>query len=251
MTHETPGSSSSPPSTLVRVATGHVVSSSSMVSRAFLADTWRGIVVAGSDGDHWLASTLDALAPDEQGLLIRGEEDAGLPRAYAKATLTKIVMTWGAVDDMAEITLANPRVVQHPGGAPIGVVSLERSGEFASHIEAGTDPSCHGLAGVDSAVAACEVETLLDSGGGSYWPVSRQAWPSPISGSSFLDQPGAVALDVALAREDSGSPVFGGGKAGRVLHGVVRPVAANVAMLLPTHLIAETVAHARADDGLS
>ncbi len=47
----------------VRITTGHVVSSSSMVSRAYLTDEWRGIVVEDADGALWLAATLDALAP--------------------------------------------------------------------------------------------------------------------------------------------------------------------------------------------
>lgn len=253
MAHEVSGSLSSPYSTLVRVVTGHVVSSSSMASRAYLADSWRGIVV-DADGAPWLVCTGEALAPDEEGLLIRGEAESGLPRAYAKATLTKIVVAWmgsgGPADEPIEITIANPRVVHHPSGASIGVVSLDRNGEFAQHLEAGTGPSLHALTNADVAPDAYDVETLIDTGDGSYWPVSRPAWPSAISGSDFLGQTGTTALDIALADEDAGCPAFGRGDSERLLLGMVRPVGTNVAMLLPTHLIAETVAHAQAGGGL-
>ncbi len=226
-----------------------------MVSRAYLTDSWRGIVVLAPDRGHWLVCTLDALSPDEEGLLIRGEAEGGLPHAYAQATLTKIVVAWmgggGPADEPIQTTLANPRVVQHPEGASIGVVSLDRNREFVQHIEAGTGPSLHALGGTDSDPGGFDIETLLDAGDGSYWPVSRLAWPSSVSGRDFLGQPGALALDVALAGEDAGSPAFGRGESGRVLRGVVRPVGTRVAMLLPTHLIAETVAHAHAGDGLN
>lgn len=254
MGHEAQGIPTSPSSMVVRVITGHVVSSGSMVSRAYLADSWRGIVVAAPDGSRWLVCTLDALAPDEEALLIRGEEESGLPRAYAKATLTKIVIGWfgsgGPTDEPIEITVANPSVVQHPEGAPIGVVALDRSRDFTQHLEAGTGPWLYVLTDTDSAPERFDVETLFDTGDGSSWPVNRVAWPSPVSGGDFLGQPGVMALDVALTDEDAGSPAFGSGDAGRVLMGVVRPVGSNVAMLLPTHLIAETVAHAQAGDGL-
>lgn len=254
MGYEAPGIPTSPSSMLVRVITGHVVSSGSMVSRAYLADSWRGIVVAAPDGTHWLACTLDALAPDEEGLLTRGEAESGLPRAYARATLTKIVVAWNSTDGPAgepiEITVANPRVVHHPSGASIGVVSLDRHREFVQLLEAGTGPTCHGLVHAESTVDGFDIETLLDAEDGSSWPVDRVAWPSPMSGGDFFGQPGALALDVALTDEDAGSPAFGRGDSDRVLQGVVRPVSRHVAMLLPTHLIAETVAHAQADDGL-
>ncbi len=254
MGYEASGIPTSLSSTLVRVVTGHVVSSSSMVSRAYLADSWRGIVVTAPEGTHWLACTFDALAPDEESLLIRGEAQSGLPRAYARATLTKVVVGWsgsgGPTDEPIEITVANPSVVQHPEGAPIGVVALDRSRDFAQHLEAGTGPWLHILSNTDRAPERLDVETLLETGDGSTWPVNRAAWPSPLSGGDFLGQPGAMALDVALTDEDAGSPAFGSGDDGRVMLGVVRPVGPNVAMLLPTRLIAETVAHAQAGDGL-
>lgn len=239
---------------LVRVITGHVVSSSSMVSRAYLADSWRGIVAVDADGGHWLVCTLDALAPEAEGLLIRGEEESGLPRDYAKVTLTKVVVAWnstgGPAAEPIEVTIANPRAVHHPDGASIGVVALDRSREFTQYLEAGTGPWLHILTDTDSVPDRFDVETLFDTGDGSSWPVNRVAWPSPVSGGDFLGQSGVMALDVALTDEDAGSPAFGSGDAGRVLMGVVRPVGSNVAMLLPTHLIAETVAHAQAGDGL-
>ena len=240
MGHEAPGIPTSPSSTLVRVVTGHVVSSSSMVSRAFLADAWRGIIVADAVGDHWLVCTLDALAPEQEGLLIRGEAESGLPRAYAKAALTKVVVAWigggGPSGEPVEITIANPRVVPHPGGASIGAVSLSRIREVAQHLEAGAGPSVHALTDADVAPDRYDIETLLDAGDGSYWPVGRVAWPSPVSGSEFLGQSGATALDVALDGADAGSPAFARGDSGRVLLGIVRPVGPSVAMLAdPPH----------------
>lgn len=224
-----------------------------MVSRAYLTDEWRGIVVGDSDGGHWLVCTLDALAPDSEGLLLRGEAESGLPREYAKATLTKIVISWmgfgGPNDELFEITITNPRVFVHPDGASIGAVSLARGSGFPEYADAGTSPRCYDLTGADNAVGDVEIETLLDADD-SVWPVRRRAWLSSVSGSGFLGQTGAVALDVALDDRDAGSPVFGFSGPDTSLRGVVRPVGAHVAMLLPTHLIAETVAHAQAGDGL-
>ena len=117
---------STPASSLVRVVTGHVVSSSSMVSRAYLTDSWCGVVVSDDDGGYWLAATLDALAPDEETLVIRGEAERGPPRAYGRASLVKIMVSWGTASDSGEgsveVIVANPRVTKHPGGASIGVV---------------------------------------------------------------------------------------------------------------------------------
>ena len=247
-------SPSSPSPALVRVVTGHVVSSGSMVSRAYLTDEWRGIVVADSDNGRWLVCTFDALAPDPEGLLVRGEEESGLPREYAKATLTKVVMSWmgagGSSDEPFEITITNPRVAVHPDGASIGVVSLDRSRDFAEHVDAGTGPRCHDLAWTDAAVGDFEIETLLDAGDDSFWPVRRRAWLASISGTGFLGAAGAVALDIALDERDAGSPAFAFGMPDSLLRGIVRPVGANVAMLLPARLIEETVTHAQAGDGL-
>ncbi len=262
MGQEAPGITTSPPSTLVRVVTGHVVSSNSMVSRAYLKDSWRGIVAADAGGGHWLVCTLDALAPDEEGLLIRGEAEGGPPRAYAKATLTKIVVSWAATAGQAaddeEITLANPRVVRHPRGASIGVVFLDRNREYARQLQDGKSPAIHVIAtdgtGSDRALSLddtpFDVDVLLAQNDGPAWPVRRRAWLSGISGDGFLGQPGTRALDLALAAADSGSPAFVHETPdSAMLAGVVRPVGAHVAMLLPASLIAETIAHAREGDG--
>ena len=225
-----------------------------MVSRAYLTDEWRGIVVRGSDGGHWLVCTLDALAPNSEGLLVRGEEESGLPREYAKATLTKIVMSWmgagGPNDEQIEFTITNPRVSVHPDGASIGVVSLDPNSVFAGHMDAGTGPRCYEVAVADEAVGEFEIEMLVVAGDDSFWPVRRRAWASLISGTGFLGEAGAVALDVAIDDRDAGSPAFEFGRSDSMLQGIVRPVGANVAMLLPARLIEETVTHAQAGDGL-
>ena len=247
---------SAPASSVVRIVTGHVVSSSSMVSRAYLTDSWRGVVVADDDGGYWLAATLDALAPDEDTLVIRGEVEGGPPRAYGRASLVKIMLSWGTAPDSAEgseeVIVANPRVTKHPGGASIGVVPLERNRDFAEHIRGGSGPVCFRVSTPHSIVDdsadinndSVEVETLACSDDGSYWPVRRRAWFSEISGADFLGQPGALALDLALEHVDAGSPAFSHGEPSEVLRGIVRPVGAHISMLLPLHLIAETVAHA-------
>ena len=186
--------------------------------------------------------------------MYKRQEESGLPREYAKATLTKIVISWmgpgGPSDEPIEITIANPRVFVHPDGSSIGVVSLDRKTGFAGYVDAGTGPRCHDLAGTDATVGDFEIETLFDAGDDSFWSVRRRAWPSSISGTGFLGQAGALALDVAIDDRDAGSPAFGFGEPDFVLHGVVRPVGAHVAMLLPTRLIEETVTHAQAGDGL-
>lgn len=229
------------------------------MSRAYLTDSWRGVVVIDADGGHWLATTLDALAPDEEAMVLRGEAEGGPPRAYGSVSLVKILMSWGTssgeTDQPVEIAIANPRVIRHPGGASIGMVPLERNRDFAEQVRRGSGPVCHSIAGIDSTVGylaqleidRVDVETLLCSDDGSCWPVRRRAWFSSMSGTGFLGQPGATALDLSVERTESGSPAFSYGESPPPFLGIVRPAGAHVAMLLSSRLIAETVAHAKTD----
>ena len=56
---------------LVRIEVGHLVSSSSMVSRAYLSDGCFGVVVDDGEGGPWLVSALSFLAPDPDELRVR------------------------------------------------------------------------------------------------------------------------------------------------------------------------------------
>ncbi len=236
----------------VRITTGHVVSSSSMVSRAYLTDEWRGIVVEDADGALWLAATLDALAPDPEPLLARGEEEGGLPREYARASLYKVSIGWGAGGgedaDGGEIDVTNPVVHMHPGGASVGLISLAKQSVLADRVAAGNGPQPLELHDNDRGAKHdrsenIEVATLFAADDGTYWPVRRQAWLASAPGSDFLGQP-AVAIDVALQPHDAGSPVYSIDEPTPAFVGLARPVGANVSMLLPAGLIAETLADA-------
>ncbi|MEN8233485.1 MAG: hypothetical protein ABFR89_01000 [Actinomycetota bacterium] len=244
---EQPTSTSSPFDSLVRIVTGHTVSSSSMVSRAYLTDSWRAVLVTTGDGDLWLAATLDALGPDAEQLLARGEENGGPPAKYAAAALVKVSVSWGDVAGRpasgGEAHVANPRVVKHPGGASIGVVSLAKARDLAQAIQEGTGPVPLTLGPAKTHDdAKFDVTTLFPADDGRFWPVTRKARRASDPTGDFLDQPGAVALDLRLDAHDAGSPAFSGDEASPAFRGLVRPVGADLAMLLPSRLIRETIA---------
>ncbi|MEN8113379.1 MAG: hypothetical protein ABFS21_03235 [Actinomycetota bacterium] len=236
---------------LVRIVTGHSVSSSSMVSRAYLTDSWRAVLVNTVDGGLWLAATLDALGPDTEQLLARGEANGGPPANHAAAALVKISVSWGDAAGRSvsggEAHVANPKVVRHPGGAAIGVVSLAKARDLNQEILAGTGPMPITLEQASPCDdAEFDVVTLHPADDGRFWPVTRKARRASDPAVDFLDQPGAVALDLRLDAHDAGSPAFSGGGSSPVFRGLVRPVGESLAMLLPSRLIRETIASAGA-----
>lgn len=255
---EQPTSAPSPFDSLVRVATGHVVSSSSMVSRAYVTDSWRAVVVDVGGGDPWLVATLDAFGPDTAGLLARGHAKGGPPPEYSGATLVKVSLFWGdtagRAGSIGEAHIANPKIVRHPGGASIAALSLARVRGFGSsdRDESGqvplpltlddTDPP--GLVEDDE----FDVLTLFQPDEGPYWPVTRRSRRVSEPGSDFLGQSGVIGLDLRLEPSDAGSLVMSIGGSPPEFRGLARAVGLDLAMLLPTRLIVETIAHAGTED---
>jgi hypothetical protein len=230
-----------------------------MVSRSYLTDSFRAVVVDPGDGSLWLVATLDALAPDLDGLRQRSEASGGPSTEYpSTASLVKVSVAWGddsgRIGAAGEVDIANPRVVKHPGGASIGVVPLARARALARAMEDGRGPVPLQLSGadsppgwpgeVDATYEELGVLTLFQSDDGSHWPVTRRALLASDPAGDFAGEPGAIALDLALEPHESGSPAFSLGDSSD-FHGLVRPVAPNLSMLLPPSAILETIAHAR------
>jgi len=241
----------------VRITTGHTVSSNSMVSRAYLTDPWRAVVVRARDGSPWLASTLDALGPDTDGLVVRGVARGGPPPEYASVTLVKVSIGWGDVVGLpgshGEVHITNPQVVKHPGGASIGVLPLAKVTGFGNSDDGGSGPVPVDLAHRDGDLRrGCDDEmfdvvTFFRRDARPYWPITRRVRRASERGLDFLGQPGAVAIDLRLDHADAGSPAISvtGPPA---FCGLVRPVGPELAMFLPSSLIAETIEHAVSQD---
>lgn len=242
----------------MRVVTGHVISSSSMVSRAYLTDSWRAVIVSAGDGDLWLAATLDALGPATDGLLARGQAEGGPPSEYAKAALVNASISWGGVvgwpGSKGEVHVVNPRIVKHPGGASIALLSLEKVQGFGSGDRDGSGPVPLVLTPDDTNPRSVvdddefDVLTLFRPDEGPYWPITRRARRVTEPGIDFLGQPGAVAIDLRLSPSEAGSPALSSRGSTAIFRGLVRPVSPELAMLLPSRLIAETIDHAASED---
>lgn len=256
---EQPTSTSSPSDSLVRVVTSHVVSASSMVSRAYLTDSWRAIIVSTGGGENpWLAATLDAFGPDTDELLARGYAKGGPPPEHAGAALVKVTVAWGDVAGLpgpgGERHIPNPKVVKHPGGASIAVLPLVKVQGFGSEVrgESGPVPLPLTLDDTDPLPIVDDDEfdvlTLFRPDEGPYWPITRRSRRVSEVGGDFLGQPGAVGLDLRLEPFDAGSPAQSSGGSSPVFRGMVRAVGPELAMLLPSRLIVETIVHARAEN---
>lgn len=234
---------------LVRIVTGHVISSTAMVSRAYLADSWLGVVVKGADESLWLASTLDALAPDANGLAARGAANGGPPVEHSSPRLVKVTMSWG---DMAgrsepggEADIANPNVVVHPGGSSVGVIALRQVRALSAAIAAGTGPIPIPVGDGVHDENTVTVLTPVSGPDGSLWPVARPARVVSDRSGGFFDEAGALAIDLQIEESHSGAPAF----VGDSLCGVVRPIAPDLSLLISTEIIAETIAHAHEPGG--
>ncbi len=233
---------------LVRIVTGTVVSAQSMVSRAFLRDSFLGMVVEAADGTLWLAATGDALAPDPEGLIIRGADNGGPPVEYGSARLATIWLSWGSVAGSTipagEVEVANPVVVEHPGGISAAVVRLAKARPLLEAIDAGTGPApirlVDGVGEVD-ATRTVDVLSLVQDGAQLNWPVSRTA--GVVSDGGFFGIPGAVALDLEVEGTEAGAPVFVGPE--HRLGGMVRPLTRGLSCVVPASAIVETIVHAQ------
>lgn len=229
-----------------------------MVSRAYLNDSWRAIVVSAGGGDPWLAATLDAFGPDTNALFVRGQAEGGPPPEHAGATLVKVSVFWGDVAGRpgpgGESHIINPKIVRHPEGASIAVLPLAKVRGFGSgdQDEASPAPIPFPLDDPDPLAIAdddtFDVLTLFRPDEGVYWPTTRRVRRTSDPGIDFLDQPGAIGLDLKLEPSDAGSPALACAGSPPALRGLVRPVGPELSMLLPSRLIAETIAHAEAED---
>lgn len=255
---ESPESVSSVFSCAVQIVTGNVVSSDSMVSRAYLTDAWRAVVVVDELGGFWIAATLDALVPDRVSLFARSEQEGGPPARYARIALVKLTVLWSDVNggegEGSEMHIANPVVVQHPDGGPVAVVPLTATSAVARAVRAGTGPNPILMTDITSVSESCPrfddevyVETVFRADDGSEWLLSRRSRIASNRDGGFLGEPGGVALDLALEPRDTGSPAFSVEGSG-AFRGLVRPVGDTVSMLVSSHLIAETIAHTRTID---
>lgn len=237
---------------MVRILTGHVVSSTSMVSRAYLSDPALGVVVDGGSQGLWLAATLDALVPDPDELRRRAAESGGPPVEYGSPRLVKVTVSWGGVpvptepDD--EVSLANPQLAMHPGGARVAAISLDKPASFAAKVADGTGPK---PLSVQTMVAkARDVGRALGepvavvvpvASGGSLWPMIRWARVSSDPDGGFAEEPGSVALDISLDVEHSGSPAYCFDNGKPRFCGLVSPLTADVSVLVKAVAIAETI----------
>ncbi len=237
----------------VRVTTTHLVSASSWVNRARLVDEAAGVLVVDESGRRWLASTSDVLAPAADRLKSRSVENGGPPPEAAKVTLWKVTMAMPrcCLDDGdagGPTTLTNPIVVVHPDGARVAAIALGEVGDrlAASGLAfAPLSAACASGTSGSPAVATGDrlwVHCPQNAADGTPWLLARPAvLASPATG-GFAGLAAAVALDVRLDPSEAGAGVFSDGPELPCLVGVAQPLTAGLTVLLPTSLIAETVA---------
>lgn len=246
----------------VRIVTRHLVSSSAWVNRAHLVDQRAGVVVSDDVGGWWLASTLDVLAPPPEVLKGRSVERGGPPADRSKVALTKVSVVWphwGGTNERPVVELMNPKVVAHPGGGNIGIITLARArglhsgqGDESETPMIGWD-DLGNLGGRDGGsdrdppseefapVRVCCPQNVHD---GSVWATTRSAHLASDHTGGFSGAPGLVALDLRLDESEAGSAVFSArGPSPRFL-GLAQPLSPVLSVLVRAELIAETVNHA-------
>jgi hypothetical protein len=215
------GSASDLAEVLVSVAVGHVVSSSSMVSRAYLVDDCVGVIVDAGELGFWLASALPALAPDPDVLRVRAAEKGGIPVEHGTARLAKVTLRWGE----SSVELSNPAVV---AGAGVGVVSLAVPASLGEKVRSGEGPRPVAVTDGCPLGLGDEVGVVVPSAGG---PIVR--WARVSSDPGYRGIAGAVALDVAIAEDQAGAPAYVLGEASPRFCGLVQPIDGVTSMLLP------------------
>ncbi len=243
---------------MVRITTGHLVSDS-MVSRAYLKDTWGGLVVSDSADQLWLVSTRGALMPDQADLKRRGHAAGGPAPTSSGTRLVKLDVNWvqasGRLVDDEQLEQKSPNIVCHPEGADIAVMLLGRATEPGG-VNRGSHEVPYALAQsaprIDRPLGfpgsqELAVATTYRVEDGAHWVVSLPCRPASSPG--FGDESGAVVLAVDLTPASSGSPAYSVSNDGVTLEGLVRPLSTGLSVLLPTHLISETIAHASASAG--
>jgi hypothetical protein len=214
---------------LVHVEVGHVVSSSSMVSRAYLVDNCVGVVVDAGELGYWLASALPVLAPDPDRLRVRAAEKGGIPAEHGMPRLAKVTLRWGE----SSVDLNNPTVV---AGAGVGVVSLAVPASLGERIRSGTGPQPVVVTDGCPLGLGDEVGVVGPSPGG---PLVRAARVSSDPG--YRGITGALALDVGLGDGQAGVPVYFWGKSGPGFYGLAVPVDENTSLLVPAAAISAAI----------
>ncbi len=219
---------------LVRIEVGHVVSSSSMVSRAYLTDDCVGVVVDAGESGLWLVSSLPALAPAPDGLRVRAAEKGGIPVDAGEPRLVKLTLGWGG----SSVELKNPTVVGSDG---VGVVSLAVPASFGERIRAGEGPRPVQLDG-QTGSSLC-----LGAGLGIVVPTSEWAmvrWARVASDLGFGGQEGVVAIDAGIESGQAGAPVFVFGGEEPTFCGLAQSIGDRTSVLLPPDSILGAIAQA-------
>ena len=223
------GSASALAEVLVRIEVAHLVSSSSMVSRAYLVDNCLGVVVDAGESGYWLASALTSLAPDPDGLRVRAAEKGRIPVEHGTPRLVKITLGWGE----SSVEFRNPVVVSGPG---VGVVSLAVPASFSEKVRTGAGPKPVSLAGDIDLALGDEVAVAVLSDG---QPLVR--WARVSSDAGFGGVAGGLALDVGVPADMAGAPVFHLSEAEARFCGLAVPLDAATSVLLPTMAIVEAM----------
>lgn len=243
------------PLPILEVETGHVVSGS-MVSRAYLVDSWSGLLAKSPDGRLWLVSTQQVLAPDRDLMLRRGEEAGGPPVASAKLTLTKIKMAWtdgmGGTDSTGTAEVPNPKLAKRAIGNGLVVVSLERAKGLAEVIERGilegggpvpysVQADSHNLSVPDPGTNPFLIAGFYSDKNGGRWATTNTALAASGLRSNFAGVEGGIALECRLKQSQAGSPVYRTVEDGVVLAGLASPLRPGLAVLIPVSQVDEAV----------
>lgn len=213
---------------LARVEVGHLVSSPSMVSRAFLVDGCIGVVIDAGEHGLWLVSVLPVLAPDPDGLRVRAAEKGGIPVEHGNPRLTKITVSWGD----SSVDLNNPVVVHGLLGA--GAVSLAIPASFGKKLRSGEGPRPLQLNDDVELGLGDEVAIAASSNDG---PLVR--WARVSSDPGFADR--GVALDVGIEAASTGSPVFLLRGDESQFCGIVESLDETTSVLLPVSALVDAI----------
>lgn len=210
---------------LVQLEVGHLVSSASMVSRAYLSDNCVGVVVDTSERGYFLVSSAAVLAPDLDELRRRGFEKGGIPVEHGNPRLVKITLRWG--DN--SVDLNNPEVLVGPNGA--AAVSLAIPASLGERIRSGDGQRPVVL--LDDGELALGDEVVV--------PVATELgpllrWARVSSDSGFAGA--GVALNLGLAADLAGSAVFTLEEGESRFRGLAQPWSETASILLPASAVA-------------
>lgn len=205
---------------LVQVEVGHLVSSASMVSRAYLTDSCVGVVVGAGERGFWLVSAGSVLAPDPDELRVRAYEKGGIPVEHGTPRLAKITLRWGK----NSVDLNSPEVRTGPSG--VAAVSLAVPASLSERIRSGDEPRPIVLGDDVELELGDEVAAVEMTEAG---PLLR--WARVSSDPGFAGE--GVALNLNLAVDLAGSPVFAVGAGNPRFCGLAVPWSESASVLLP------------------